>query len=161
MANGSRAGSSTYTKCPAVKKFHRVPLKDPFTLLLVIAVCLELKIYLENYVDFVADEISELMKNRSVIVTLRNFWLTYTSCQKYALNDFLQKPHSNLLRVVGVSSEMPSDSKSYFRLVVDEFSQHVQTVNIAKQDCRPGTVSKTVNARQAEILAKSRQKASF
>ena len=70
MANGSRAGSSIYTKCPAVKKFHRVPLKDPFTLLSVIDVCLELKIYLENYVDFVADEISELMKNRSVIVTL-------------------------------------------------------------------------------------------
>ena len=146
MANVSRAGSSIYTKCPAVKKIHRVPLKDPFTLLLVIVVCLELKIYLENYVDFVADEISELMKNRSVIVTL---------------NDFLQKPHSNLLRVFGVGSEMPSDSKSYFRFVVDEFSQHVQTVNIAKQDCRPGTVSKRVNARQAEILAKSRQKASF
>ena len=41
----------------------------------------------------------------------RDTWkclITYTSCQKYELNDLLQKPHSNLLRVFVVSSEMPS-----------------------------------------------------
>ena len=50
-------------------------------------------------------------------------------------NDFLQKAHSNPLTVFGVSSEMPSDSKNYFGFVVDEFSEPVQTVNIARQDC--------------------------
>ena len=56
------------------------------------------------------------MKNRSFIVTLENFWLmiTYTSCQKYEVNDLLQKPHSNLLRVFVVSSEMPSVSQNSF-----------------------------------------------
>ena len=79
---------------------------------------------------FSTDEISEQM-NRSVIAIL--FWLTYTSCKKYALNDFPQKPHSHLLRVFVVSSEMTSHPKNYSGFVVDEFSQPVQTVNIAKQ----------------------------
>ena len=69
--------------------------------------------------------------NRSVIAT--RFWLAYTSCQKYALNDFPQKPHSHLLRVFVVSSEMTSYPKNYSGFVVDEFSELVQAVNIAKQ----------------------------
>ena len=72
----------------------------------------------------------------AVIATLGKFGITYTSCQKYSLNDFLQKPHSNLLKLFGVSSEMPNDSKNYFGFVVDEFSEPLQTVNIARQNCR-------------------------